>query len=107
MVDDRGRELESYPSSHRCHLKVKEGEKVKDGTVLCEWNPYSIPILSEVTGKVRFEDIVEGETMRTEREASGNVRMMIIDHKGDLHPQIVVEDSEGKALDVSTCPNVP
>ena len=39
---------------------------------------YSIPILSEVDGKVRFEDVVEGETMRTEREASGNVRMMIV-----------------------------
>ena len=75
--------------------KKLEGKKVKEGTILCEWNPYSIPILSEVTGKVRFEDIVEGETMRSEREASGNLRMMIVDHKGDLHPQIVVEDADG------------
>ena len=42
--------------------------------------------------------------MRTEREASGNIRMMIVDHKGDLHPQIVVEDNEGKALDVQYLP---
>jgi DNA-directed RNA polymerase subunit beta' len=104
LVDDRGREIESYPVPTGATLKVKEGQKVKDGAVLCEWNPYSIPILSEVTGKVRFEDIVEGETVRTEREASGNMRLMIIDHKGDLHPQIVVEDDEGKALDVQYLP---
>ncbi len=104
LVDDRGREIESYPVPTGATLKVKEGGKVKEGTVLCEWNPYSIPILSEVTGKVRFEDIVDGETMRTEREASGNVRMMIVDHKGDLHPQIVVEDQDGKALDVQYLP---
>jgi len=104
LVDDRGREIESYPVPTGATLKVEEGKKAKEGAVLCEWNPYSIPILSEVSGKVRFEDIVEGETMRTERETSGNVRMMIIDHKGDLHPQIVVEDTDGKALDVQYLP---
>lgn len=104
IVDDRGREVESYAVPTGATLKVREGDSVTDGTILCEWNPYSIPILSEVTGKIRFEDIVEGETMRTEREASGNIRMMIVDHKGDLHPQIVVEDAEGKALDVQYLP---
>ena len=104
LVDDRGREIESYPVPTGAALKVKEGEKVKEGAVLCEWNPYSIPILSEVTGKVRFEDIVEGETMRSERESSGNIRLIIVDHKGDLHPQIVVEDDDGKALDVQYLP---
>jgi DNA-directed RNA polymerase subunit beta' len=104
IVDDRGREVESYAVPAGATLKVREGEKIAEGTILCEWNPYSIPILSEVTGKIRFEDIVDGETMRTEREASGNVRMMIVDHKGDLHPQIVVEDAEGKALDVQYLP---
>ena len=104
IVDDRGREVESYAVPTGATLKVREGDAVTDGTILCEWNPYSIPILSEVTGKIRFEDIVDGETMRTEREASGNIRMMIVDHKGDLHPQIVVEDAEGKALDVQYLP---
>src|SRR6056297_1260073 len=104
LVDERGREIESYTVPTGAAIKVKEGEKVSEGTVLCEWNPYSIPILSEVHGKVRFEDIVEGETMRVEREPSGNVRMAIVDHKGDLHPQMVVEDENGKALDVQYLP---
>ena len=104
LVDDRGREIESYEIPTGATLLVEEGENVKAGAVLCEWNPYSIPILTEVAGKVRFEDIVEGETMRTEREPSGNIRILIVDHKGDLHPQIVIEDADGRPLDVQYLP---
>ena len=81
-------------------LLVKEGDKVKEGAVLCRWNPFAAPILSEVAGKVRLEDVVEGETMQAEQEASGTIRRTIIDFKGDMHPQIVIEDKEGNPLDV-------
>ena len=104
LVDDRGREFESYPIPTGSMLLVKDGQQVKPGETLCEWNPYSVPILSEVPGKVRFEDIVEGETVRTEKEASGQMRMIVVEHKGDLHPQIVVEDNTGKALNVQFLP---
>ena len=104
LVDDRGREFESYPIPTGAMLMVAEGQQVQPGETLCEWNPYSVPILSEVSGKVRFEDIVEGETVRSEKEASGKMRMVVVDHKGDLHPQIVVEDNTGKALNVQFLP---
>ncbi|MCC9601250.1 DNA-directed RNA polymerase subunit beta' [Stieleria sp. JC731] len=104
LVDDRGREFESYPIPTGSILLVSDGQKVNPGETLCEWNPYSVPILSEVSGKVRFEDIVEGETVRSEREASGKNRLVVVDHKGDLHPQIVVEDNTGKALNVQFLP---
>ncbi|MEP6168793.1 MAG: DNA-directed RNA polymerase subunit beta' [Rhodopirellula bahusiensis] len=104
LVDERGREVESYDIPTGAMLMVKEGDKVTAGQVLCEWNPYSIPILSEVTGKIRFEDVVEGETMRLDREASGNTRMTIIDHKGDLHPQLVIEDETGRPLHAQYLP---
>ncbi|TWU05045.1 DNA-directed RNA polymerase subunit beta' [Stieleria varia] len=104
LVDDRGREFESYPIPSGSVLLVEDGQKVVNGETLCQWNPYSVPILSEVAGKVRFEDVVEGETVRTERDASGKSRLLVIDHKGDLHPQIVVEDNTGKALDVQFLP---
>src|SRR2546428_220295 len=58
-----------------------------------------IPILAEVGGRVRFEDIIEGETLRTERDPGGSERRMIMEHKGDLHPQVIVEDQSGKILD--------
>src|SRR5690606_37236609 len=57
-----------------------------------------------VSGKVRYEDVVEGETMRMEKDLSGHVRRMIVDHKGDLHPQVVIEAEDGRPLDVYYLP---
>jgi len=104
ICDERGRELESHKIPAGATLAVTEGGKVKAKSVLCRWNPFAAPILSEVEGKVRFEDIIEGETMQMEQEASGTIRRTIIDFKGDLHPQIVIEDKEGNALDVYYLP---
>jgi DNA-directed RNA polymerase subunit beta' len=78
---------------------VEENQQVDVGHVLCQWDPHSIPILAEVGGKVRYEDVIEGETMRIEKDASGNLRRLIMEHKGDLHPQVVLEDPTGKILD--------
>ena len=64
-----------------------------------QWDPHSIPILSEVSGKVRYEDVVEGETLRVEKDPSGHLRRMIMEHKGVYHPQVVLEDETGKILD--------
>jgi DNA-directed RNA polymerase subunit beta' len=100
LVDEKGRELEKYEVPTGAILKVAENQQVKPGTILCQWDPHSIPILAETGGKVRYEDVIEGETIRVEKDPSGHVRRMIMEHKGDLHPQIVVEDIEtGKILD--------
>ncbi len=100
LVDDKGRELEKYEVPAGAILKVDENETVAAGAVLCEWDPHSIPILAETGGKVRFEDLIEGETMRAEKDPSGHIRYVIMEHKGDLHPQVVVEDpKDGKILD--------
>src|SRR6185437_9509506 len=48
--------------------------EVASGAILCQWDPHSIPILAEVGGKVRYEDVIEGETMRSEKDPSGHVR---------------------------------
>src|SRR5258708_4188177 len=57
-----------------------------------------IPILAEVGGRIRFDEIVEGETLRKERDPGGAERWVIMEHKGDLHPQIVIEDDRGQSL---------
>lgn len=104
ILDAKGRELENHKVPAGAVLKVSDDEQIKAGAVLCQWNPHSIPILAEVDGVARYEDIVEGETMAIEREASGTIRKTIIEHKGDLHPQIVIEDESGKPLDVYYLP---
>ena len=104
ILDPKGRELGRHEIPAGAVLRVEDNEQVSDGQVLCEWDPHSIPILAEVSGKVRFEDVVEGETVRIEKDASGHVRKMIMDHKGELKPQIVIEHQDGRTLDVYYLP---
>ncbi len=104
IVDERGRELEKYDVPAGAILLVKENEVIKKEQPLCTWDPHSLPILAEVSGKVRFDDVVDGETMRMEKDAGGTTRRAIMEHKGELHPQIVLEDEDGKPLDVYYLP---
>jgi DNA-directed RNA polymerase subunit beta' len=104
ILDVKGRELEKCEVPTGAALLVKEHQEVTAGTVLCQWDPHSIPILAEISGKVRYEDVVEGDTLRVEKDQSGHVRRFIMDLKGDMHPQIVLEDADGKPLDVYYLP---
>jgi DNA-directed RNA polymerase subunit beta' len=73
--------------------------------VLCSWDPHHNPILAEVTGIIRYEDILEGKTFRTERDSRDQgARKVMIEHKGDLHPQIMIEDENGNRSRSTRCP---
>jgi DNA-directed RNA polymerase subunit beta' len=74
IVDDRGREVEKQRVPNGAVLSVTENQQVKPNDVLCTWDPHSIPIIAQVGGRVRLEDLVEGQSMRTEREQSGTMR---------------------------------
>jgi DNA-directed RNA polymerase subunit beta' len=64
-----------------------------------------VPILAEIGGIIRFVDVIEGETMKMEEERKGqHGRPVIIEHKGDKHPQVIIEDESGKILDVHYLP---
>ncbi|MFN3966567.1 MAG: DNA-directed RNA polymerase subunit beta', partial [Endomicrobiia bacterium] len=80
-------------------LKVKDNQKVEAGEIIADWDPYSMPIITEYNGKVKFEDIVEGKTVRQEKsKITGLVEKIIIESRGEkLHPQIVIT-SGGKRL---------
>ncbi|MFN0197183.1 MAG: DNA-directed RNA polymerase subunit beta' [Planctomycetaceae bacterium] len=99
IVDPKDRELEKYVIPNGAVLLVNENDEVNSGQMLCQWDPHAVPILAEVGGKVRFEDLVEGRSIRTEVDPSGFVRKTVIEHKGELHPQIILEDGTGKILD--------
>ncbi len=105
ILDDKGRELEKYKVSYGSHITVTDGQKVKLGTRMCYWDPHRIPILAEAEGLIKFQDIKEGETVRVEEGAKGQgSRYVVIEHKGELHPQIVIEDAAGKVLDFHYLP---
>ncbi len=90
--------LDQYSIPNGSMLLVEEGQHVQPGQLLCKWDPHMIPILAEVGGKIRFDEIVESETLRKERDPGGAERWVIMEHKGDLHPQIVIEDDRGQSL---------
>ncbi len=105
IMDAKDRELDRYKVPYGAVVKVKDGENVKVSTVLFEWDPHRTPILAEVSGVIRFVDIIEGETIRLEEERKGQIgKPVVIEHKGDKHPQIMIEDSSGKILDVHYLP---
>ncbi len=96
MAED-GRELETHNIVIGSVISVKNGGKVRKGETFVQWDPYNVPILSEKAGRVKFSDIIEGVTMKQETdETTGQEAMVIIEHKEDLHPQIVILDDKGE-----------
>jgi DNA-directed RNA polymerase subunit beta' len=99
LVDTKDREIDRYAVPLGGVLKVGDGETVKEKKPLFTWDPFNVPVLAEREGVVRFDDIVEGKTMREEIDpGSGVRRRVIMEHKGDLHPQIVIEDDKGTPI---------
>jgi DNA-directed RNA polymerase subunit beta' len=99
LLADDGRELETHNIVIGSVITVKNGGKVKKGETFVQWDPYNVPILSEKAGNIVFNDIIEGVTMKQElEESTGQEAMVIIDHKEDLHPQVIIQDKNGEPL---------
>ena len=96
VIQVEGKDRESYKLPYGARLKVKEGETVKRGQRLATWDPYTTPILTEVGGVVRTEDLVEGFSIREETdEATGIVNRVVADWRAsprgsDLRPAMGV-----------------
>ena len=85
-----GRELESYNIVIGSVIAAADGASVKKGETFIQWDPYNVPIITEKAGKVEFRDMIQGVTIRKEvDEATGVMGTVVIEHKEDLHPQIV------------------
>ncbi len=68
IIDEKGREKERYALVYGSHLKVQEGDVIEGGTDLVHWDPFTQAILTEIAGKVEYQDIVEGENLREETD---------------------------------------
>ncbi len=97
ILDGKGRQIERHAVPLGATVLVKDNDKVVLNRTIIKWDPHMTPILAEMSGKVRFEDIIENKTMQKEYDPVTRIkRKVIIEHKGDLHPQIIIEDSSGK-----------
>ena len=99
VLGPKDRVLETFSVPNGSVLMVPSGATVQPNTVLIKWDPHITPIITDKGGKVRLVEIVEGQTLRKDRdESTGAERWVIMEHKGDLHPRIELEDEQGKIV---------
>jgi len=98
VVDESGRERERYGVVYGARLKHEEGESIQKGSVLAEWDPFTMPILTEASGKIRFGDMLEGLTMEEQvDDVTGLSRKVVIETKAaDKRPRISIKDDQNK-----------
>jgi len=104
VLDEQQRSRGKYTVPYGAHLKVSDDSIVKRGQLLAEWDPFSIPILAEMDGIIKYGDIIEGKTMQEQvDEVTGLSRKVIIEFKGgDLRPRVSLKDSKGKTAKLAS-----
>ena len=102
VQDSKGYDREKYPLNYGAIVHVDEDQRIKAGDVLADWDPFSVPILTDVGGVARFGDIVEGSTMMEKvDEVTGLSRKVIIESKDvEFRPRITIKDEAGKTLKI-------
>ena len=103
--DVNGRERERYKVPYGGVLKVVDGSVVKSGDVVANWDPHTHPVVSEVAGKARFQDVVEGVTVQQQMDditGLSSIEVMDLAQRSsaarDLRPIVTLVDSKGEDL---------
>src|SRR6202041_1998204 len=104
VTDADGTERATHRIQYGARMRVDEGDMVKRGQRIAEWDPYTRPVLTEVEGTIGFEDLVEGQSIsETLDESTGIAKRVVIDWRtsrggADLRPAIVIKGKDGKIL---------
>ncbi len=101
IVDpESNRDLTKYDAMYGAILKVKEGDKVAKGELIYEWDPYNATIITEVSGRVRFKDLIHNITYREiNDEQTGHITKVVIESKDKTkQPSIEILDDSGKVI---------
>ncbi len=98
ITDEQARERERYGVVYGAKLLVREGQRVEPNTLLAEWDPYSMPIITEVAGRVKYGDLIDGVTISEQvDEITGLARKVVIASKDpDARPRISIKDVDNK-----------
>ncbi len=104
VEDEKSVEIDRYELAIGAILTKSEGDKVKTNDRIASWDTYNIPIISEESGIVEFRDLIEGVTLNRETKANRVEEITVMEHREDLHPQIVIKDDKGEIISHYTLP---
>ena len=101
ILDDQGVDRERFPVPYGATLRISDGKVVEPGTVIADWDAFSIPIVAEAGGKVKYGDVVEGDSMQ-ERvdQITGKASKVItpLSSTKQMNPRISIKDDRGRTL---------
>ncbi|EGB16598.1 DNA-directed RNA polymerase, beta' subunit [Pseudodesulfovibrio mercurii] len=97
IVDEQGREREKYVLPSGARLLVDEGQEVKKGTALAEWDPYMEPFIVDVSGTIKFKDIIEGKTVQEDRTSKASFTIMEY-RTTNYRPAVTLLGEDGKPV---------
>ncbi|PJC71173.1 MAG: DNA-directed RNA polymerase subunit beta', partial [Zetaproteobacteria bacterium CG_4_8_14_3_um_filter_59_5] len=97
IEDAKGNERERHRIPYGARLRVQDGDTVKSGEILAEWDPYTMPLIAEVDGRVRYQDMVDGRTMREQTDEVTGLSNRVVTQLSEtrkvaLRPQLQLVD---------------
>jgi DNA-directed RNA polymerase subunit beta' len=103
--DKQGRELERFPVPQGAFIGIEDGGEINKDVAFIQWDPYTIPVLTEVAGTVKYEDLKEDITVKEELNSVTKLtERVVVEHKQEYHPQIVVLDSSNEVSGIYPIP---
>ncbi|MDT7529570.1 DNA-directed RNA polymerase subunit beta' [Sphingopyxis sp. SE2] len=102
IIDSEGRERATHKLPYGAQIMHKDGEKVKKGDRIAEWDPFTMPLITEKQGVVKYQDLADGKTLVEQvDEATGIAQRVVIEYrsagrakKEDLQPRLTLLDDE-------------
>ena len=105
VVNEQGQERERYKVPYGATITIEDGAEVQQGQVLANWDPHTHPVVTEVEGKIKFEDFIDGVTVAEQvDEFTGLASIVVLDPKSrggagkDLRPVAKLVDDEGNDI---------
>jgi len=109
IEDAKGNERERHRIPYGARLRIQDGAKVKSGDILAEWDPYTMPLIAEVDGRVRYQDMVDGRTMREQTDEVTGLSNRVVTQLSEtrkvaLRPQLQLVDPKNPEGDPIVMP---
>ena len=100
IVDETGREKEKYPLTYGAIVHHDDGDMVKNGELLAEWEPFAVPVIAEIGGRIEFADMIEGSTLQDVVDEATHISRKVIMESRDssLKPRLVIRQGDQESV---------